>query len=217
MDRRVQVWKLLRQSLTFARQVENNYARYCGKPLRNSTIMDFGCGYGRILRLMYYFSDPHRIWGVDAWQRSIDTCAEARMLGNFVQSESVPTSLPVGETQFDVAFSFSVFTHLAPTAADACLAAVRRHMKEGGLFIATVRPVEYWRAHDQNHGTTVADQMIGKHAHVARIRPAQRSRGRNVWRRIRGVQLLEKPGWKVLGHDWSRQDMYQVSVVLQAA
>jgi len=210
--------ELLRQSLTFARQVENNYARYCGKPLRNSTIMDFGCGYGRILRLMYYFSDPDRIWGVDAWQGSLDTCTEARMLGNFVKSENVPTSLAVGETQFDVAYALSVFTHLAPTAADACLAAVRRHMKEGGLFIATVRPVEYWRFHDQNRGTMVADQMINKHAQSGfAYVPHNGPEGETYGDASVAFNFFKKPGWKVLGHDWSRQDMYQVSVVLQAA
>jgi hypothetical protein len=66
--------ELLRQSLTFARQVENNSARCCCKSLPNSTIKDFGCGYGRILRLVYYFSDPDLIWGVDVWQRSLDAC-----------------------------------------------------------------------------------------------------------------------------------------------
>ncbi|RVD67540.1 class I SAM-dependent methyltransferase, partial [Mesorhizobium sp. M4A.F.Ca.ET.029.04.2.1] len=141
--------ELLKQTLAFTRIVESCAVRHTQKPLHGSTILDFGCGYGRIMRMMYFFSDPDRLWGVDAWENSLMTCKEAGMLGHFVQSERVPERLPVGDTKFDLAFAFSVFTHLAPSAADACLLAMRGHLRDGALFILTIRPVEFWPFIDQ--------------------------------------------------------------------
>src|SRR5690349_14500534 len=54
---------LLQQTTGFVRSVSYNYDKLLGNHLAERTILDFGCGYGRILRLMYYFSSPKRIWG----------------------------------------------------------------------------------------------------------------------------------------------------------
>src|SRR4051812_9615577 len=49
---------LLIQSVAFIRMVENIYARQGIGQLAGRQVLDFGCGYGRLTRLMYYFSDP---------------------------------------------------------------------------------------------------------------------------------------------------------------
>ena len=209
--------ELLRLTTTFARQVENSYARYCGKPIRDSTIMDFGCGYGRILRMMYFFSNPDRIWGVNSWQQSLDTCTNAKVLGHLVKSENVPKSLPVGDTKFDLAFAFSVFTHLAPKAAEACLYAIRKHMNESGLLIATIRPVEYWPFHDQVQRTNIAKEMLAQHEKSGyAYKPHSGPEGETYGDCSMTFDFFRKPGWRVIGHDWSRIDAYQVSVILRA-
>src|SRR5215475_8615963 len=56
---------LLRQTCAFVRSVACNYTRFTGRSLERASILDFGCGYGRIARLMYYFSDPSQMAGVD--------------------------------------------------------------------------------------------------------------------------------------------------------
>jgi SAM-dependent methyltransferase len=110
--------ELLKQTLAFTRIVENTFVRHMGRTLHDASILDFGCGYGRILRMMYHYSNPDQIWGVDPWDMSIATCKDDGVLGHLAQSERVPESLPAGETKFDLAFAFSVFTHLAPHVAD---------------------------------------------------------------------------------------------------
>lgn len=209
---------LLRQTASFVRQLECNYAAVHGQGLRGRTILDFGCGYGRIMRLMYYFTDPDRLWGVDAWDESLATCEEAGMLGNFRLSERIPSSLPVEGTTFDLAYALSIFTHLSPKSADACLNAVRGSMKPGGLFVATVRPIEYWPFHDNNRGTSVAQEMVEQHrsegfAYVAHGGAKGETYGDAS---ISLDYFAQRPEWKLLGHDWSRIDPYQVSVLLQA-
>ena len=52
---------LLGQTLNFVNCIAANYSDLTGKGLKNKKILDFGCGYGRIMRLMYYFTDPKNV------------------------------------------------------------------------------------------------------------------------------------------------------------
>ena len=56
---------LLQRTTSFVRSVAYNCQKLLGHGMEDRTILDFGCGYGRILRLMYYYSSPARIWGLD--------------------------------------------------------------------------------------------------------------------------------------------------------
>lgn len=207
---------LFRQTSAFVRQLENNYTRYAGKPLKNARIMDFGCGYGRIFRMLYYYQNPSQLWGVDAWRRSLDLCKESSLPGNFALSEAKPSRLPVGGGQFDLVFSFSVFTHLAPSAAEACLDAIRACLADGGLFVCTIRPVEFWAYIDAERKSNVARRMIREHeARGYAYLPHNGAEGETYGDCSIAFDYFNRPGWKMLGYDWSVLDPYQVSVILQ--
>lgn len=133
---------LLNQTISFARSVAANYASLTGGSLVDKTLLDFGCGYGRLLRAFSFFSDD--LYGVDPWSESVRICHSSGLTENVYESDYLPVSLPV-PTHFDLVFSFSVFTHLSERATRQCLLAIRRHMKDGGILCVTVRPVEYWR------------------------------------------------------------------------
>jgi hypothetical protein len=47
---------LLRQTYNFVRSTAYNFARLTRRDLTNAMILDYGCGYGRILRMMSYFT-----------------------------------------------------------------------------------------------------------------------------------------------------------------
>lgn len=132
---------LLQQSLSFVRACAENYAALTGTTLRGKRILDFGCGYGRFLRLFSFYTD--RIFGVDAWEQSLEHSRSAGFGDIVARSDEVPATLPV-EGPFDFAFAFSVFTHLDETAALAALGALRGAMAEGGILTITFRPVEFW-------------------------------------------------------------------------
>ena len=57
------------------------------------------------------------------------------------RTEFVPETLPEGD--FDLAYSFSVFTHISEAAAGACLGALHAALNPGGLLILTIRPPAY--------------------------------------------------------------------------
>ncbi len=137
---------LLGQTVGFVRTLAYNYASLSNRSLKDAKILDYGCGYGRITRAMYYYTDPANIWAVDPWDYAIDLCKEVGLLGNLAQSDYLPQSLPAPEGGIDVMFAFSVFTHTSRSATDAALAAMRRHIAEDGLLAITIRAPEYWRA-----------------------------------------------------------------------
>lgn len=138
---------LLAQSLAFVRALEAGAQRHGGKALSVSVILDYGCGWGRLLRLMLKHAPPERLYGVDPWDRSIDICRADGVLGRLAQSEYLPDALPFEGVSFDLIYAFSVFTHLSRRAADTALAALRRRIAPDGLLVVTIRPVEYWRHH----------------------------------------------------------------------
>ena len=149
---------LLRLSAGFVRSLSYNVARLCGRPLDDQRILDFGCGYGRIARLMYYFVGEERLFGVDPWDRSIELCREAGLGTNFLVSDYLPRSLPIDDVRFDLVYAFSVFTHLSQRATVAALSTVREYVAPGGLLCITIRPIEYW--HHDPHTTPVQRQQL---------------------------------------------------------
>jgi len=208
--------QLLMQTASFVRQLENNYTRYVGKPLAGARILDFGCGYGRIFRMLYYYAYPKDLWGIDAWQKSLDLCKQANLPGNFALSDAVPQTLPVGDRKFDLIFSLSVFTHLSPKATEACLSAIRHHIDDRGLLVATVRPIEFWSYIEQVRDQKIAQRMREMHIKegFAYI-PHNGAEGETYGDSSISFEYFSRPGWKMLGYDRSLIDPYQVSIILQ--
>lgn len=207
-------YDLLRNTVPFARQIQNNLLR-AGKDPASCKIMDFGCGYGRFIRTLYYLTDPQNIWGVDAWQKSLDICQADGVMANFIKTDAVPASIPVGGTKFDLAFAFSIFTHLSQRSAEAVLSAVRGVIADDGLFIATIRPVEYWAHHDKANGTDHAPKQTARHhdgyAYVAGVEAADYGLSSMP------LDFFNREGWKVAGHDTTLADPHQISVLLRPA
>jgi SAM-dependent methyltransferase len=135
---------LIRGTSAFVRAVVAQYVRLTGRILGEGRVLDFGCGYGRIARLMYYFSDPNQVFGVDPWDKSIALCRGHNMGENFVQSDYLPIDLPLPGTAFSLVYAFSVFTHLSEKATLLCLRTLRSYISPDGLLVITIRPIEYW-------------------------------------------------------------------------
>lgn len=137
---------LLKQSLNFVRALSQGYTEIVGSSLRQKRVLDFGVGWGRLVRLMYHYCDPENIFGCDPWGASLDICRRDGLKCNLAQSDWLPTSLPFSG-QFDLIFAFSVFTHLSERAATQALGTLMSHLSENGLLVITIRPVEYWSHH----------------------------------------------------------------------
>lgn len=133
---------LLNQSISFMRAISSTYSSLCSQDMLDAKILDYGSGYGRFLRLAMFYSN--NVWGIDPWDRSIEECNSCGLTKNLRLSEYLPQSLPV-DTNFNLIFAFSVFTHLSARATEANLKAMRKHISKEGLACITIRPIEYWR------------------------------------------------------------------------
>jgi len=210
--------ELYAQTAAFTRVLMSNYARYRNRGLEASRILDFGVGYGRIFRMMYYFSDPEALYGVDAWDRSLQLCRDTGLPGNFVLSDRVPTSFPIEDTKIDLIFSFSVFTHLAPDTARASLGALRKHIADDGLAMLTFRPVEFWRFIDQVRGTNDHARLEAEHQKKGiAYEPHSGKEGDTYGDTTFDKAFFETHEWKLLGIDRSIADPYQMLAILEPA
>jgi SAM-dependent methyltransferase len=120
------------------------YQAVTGEVLDGKRILDFGCGYGRMIRLMYKFTDVDSVYGCDPWDKSIQICKADGVLGNFEISDYLPERLPFTGQKFDYIYAHSVFTHTSERATKAALTAIRQAIAPRGALLITVRPIEFW-------------------------------------------------------------------------
>jgi SAM-dependent methyltransferase len=112
-------------------------------PLANvGNILDYGCGWGRVIRFFLKDVEPSKLWGVDPFAEVLDLAKQTNRWCTFEQIPTMPpTSLPDGA--FDAIYLFSVFSHLSEDAHLRLLAEFKRLLRPGGLVIATTRPREF--------------------------------------------------------------------------
>jgi SAM-dependent methyltransferase len=214
---------LLQQTIEFVQAVEYNFKRLTGRNLKNGKVLDFGCGYGRIARLMYYFTSPAKLFCVYPWDESIRLCRESRLPGNFFISDYVPRSLPFRDSDFDLIYCFSVFTHLSMRTARVVLTLLRNYIADDGMLVITVRPKEYWLtngAFDPSSKRSPQDLLEEHRRNGFAFVPRQREPiDGDVTYGDTSVSIdwltREFPEWKIETFDCSPKDPYQRRVFLR--
>lgn len=133
---------LATQSSAFYRKLKQLQARHGGVPIADATVLDFGCGWGRLIRFLARDVAPERLCGCDPYPRILGVCEQTRVPGRLEPIAYVSDTLPFAD-RFDLVYAFSVFTHLAEDTHLACLRAIHAGLDEGGLLITTIRPPAY--------------------------------------------------------------------------
>ena len=101
-------------------------------------ILDFGCGWGRIIRFFLRDLAPERICGIDCMPEAIQLCTSRNRWCQFQQVPTMPpTNLKAGS--FDLVYAYSVFSHLSERAHRAWMDEFHRVLKPGGLVVLTTR------------------------------------------------------------------------------
>ena len=142
---------LLTQSKAFYRHARTTHAAHGRRRLPEATVLDFGCGWGRLTRFFARDVAPGSLLGCDPVEEIIDVCRRSRVPAELARSEFLPERLPF-DRPIDLAFSFSVFTHISEAAADACVRAIHAGLADGGLFVMTIRPPAYLDLEATMHG-----------------------------------------------------------------
>ena len=110
-----------------------------------SSILDFGCGCGRVLRTLYHHARPdQRLFGTDIDAEAIAWCSAN--YGKAATFDCNPTMPPMCyvDDQFDFVYSVSVFTHLPEDMQWAWLSELKRITKAGAHLALSFHGVNYY-------------------------------------------------------------------------
>lgn len=133
---------LAAQSVCFYRKLKASQSAHGKAPLSESRVLDFGCGWGRLTRMLGRDVEPGNLYGCDPVETILEVCRDSRVPARLARSEFLPEELPFSE-KFDLVFAFSVFTHISEAAHLASLRAIHKGLAEDGLLVVTVRPPAY--------------------------------------------------------------------------
>jgi SAM-dependent methyltransferase len=136
---------LAAQGAAFYRRLTARFTEHGDVALHRARVLDFGCGWGRLTRMLARDVAPGMLFGCDPAQLVLDVCRATGVPATVARSELVPDSVPF-EGSFDLAFAFSVFTHLSETAHERSLLALHGALRPGAILVVTVRPPGYARA-----------------------------------------------------------------------
>jgi acetyltransferase-like isoleucine patch superfamily enzyme/SAM-dependent methyltransferase len=98
------------------------------------SILDFGCGCGRMLLWMEELGRAQMLHGTDIDAEAIAWCREHIPYAKLSVNAGDPP-LPFADGAFDLIFNHSVFTHIDERRQDAWLAELRRVTRPGGFVI----------------------------------------------------------------------------------
>ena len=99
-------------------------------------LLDFGCGWGRVTRLLALKYGQKGLFGLDVNQAALATAAAAMPKATFALLENDPPS-PLREGLIDLAISVSVFSHLNERYQESWAADIARMVAPSGLAFVT--------------------------------------------------------------------------------
>lgn len=137
------------QAFQFYKLVLKLVSQYGNTHISQSSILDFGCGWGRILRF-FLREVPHpNLHGCDVWDEILNVARSDNKWCTFSQVGSFPQS-SYSDEKFDVVYLYSVFSHLSEECHTAWVNEFRRILKPGGILVVTTRSLDYLKRMDRN-------------------------------------------------------------------
>jgi SAM-dependent methyltransferase len=122
--------------------------------------LDFGCGYGRVLRFLCERVPPERIWAADVLHEGVDFCSTEFNVhpvysnANLELAELVP---------FDFAYAISVLSHLDERNSRAFLRLLGEAVEPNGIVLFTTHG--RWSL---EHPETYGEEYVRRRAEIAR-------------------------------------------------
>lgn len=106
-------------------------------------LLDFGVGWGRIVRFFLNELSEESLFGVDVNKMILDECRRLGVPGQFSQIEN-EGHLPYADNTFEVVCAYSVFTHLPEKLSDHWASEIERVLQPGGVFIFTLLTASFF-------------------------------------------------------------------------
>jgi SAM-dependent methyltransferase len=109
---------------------------------QTGSLLDFGCGCGRIIR--NWKDLPGSVYGSDYNPHLVRWCADHLRFAQFRVNDFEPP-LPYADDSFDLVYSISIFTHLDEPLQVPWMQELARVVRPGGLILVTVSGEERLR------------------------------------------------------------------------
>lgn len=132
----------LKEAFTFYQFIKNISKKNNIDFNQNIKILDFGCGWGRIIRFFLKDLPASNLYGIDCDSEIIEVCKNSNLNCNFsVNGIFPPTEFK--DNSFDIIYAYSVFSHLSEEAHKKWIIEFKRILKPNGVLIATTRPRDF--------------------------------------------------------------------------
>jgi 2-polyprenyl-3-methyl-5-hydroxy-6-metoxy-1,4-benzoquinol methylase len=135
-------YNTLKEAFSFYQFIKLTGKKYGVTLSPDSKILDFGCGWGRIIRFFLKDVNAKNLYGIDCDEEIIKICQTSNLNGNFQVNNIYPPT-EFKDNFFDVIYTYSVFSHLSEEAHKIWLSEFKRILKPGGILIATTRDRDY--------------------------------------------------------------------------
>ena len=157
-------------------ELVTEFSRTYGPELREGmSVLDFGCGIGRVARFFPQVSGADVI-GCDLHEAAIEWCQAHMPHGTYLQGTPAPP-LDLADNSVDLLLAVSVLTHLDENLEDKWLADWKRVLKPGGLAVVTY------------HGVGLIEANIPKESPV-------RDWIEQEWEKRGGIAFLDNKAWE---------------------
>jgi len=183
--------------------------------LNNKSILDYGCGHGRITRYITKMLSPEKLVAADVWESAVNFCAEQFNATPFLISGNNTIS-KLG-LKYDIILSYSVFSHLPPQSFGFNLTELKNSLNEDGILLFTT----HGKYHSDMNKLSLKDGFhygsLGKQPNHTGGRLSGDEYSFMCVTKEYVVNVLEKVGLKLLEHvqdihKFSGQELYVVEL-----
>lgn len=188
--------------------------RLYGGDLSKERVLDFGVGWGRLIRLFAHDLPTDRLYGVDVDASILEVCATTGVPGDLTWIEP-GGRLPYEDGWFGLAYAYSVFSHLSEAAAIDAYGELARVLRPGGQLTFTTQGRRFLelccgiRKKSKREVLTDAEAMIdGFFADPFSAR-AGFLEGHHVYSAVGGGGVLTADfyGWAAIPDRWLRANL----------
>jgi ubiquinone/menaquinone biosynthesis C-methylase UbiE len=130
-------------------EVENVLRKNSIKLGDTGSVLDFGCGCGRIIRHFYFNNKNLRFFGSDYNPVLINWCRENLSFADFSVNQLSPP-MNYGNENFNMIYARSVFTHIGADLQKSWMKEFHRVLKAGGYLYITTHGESTFRNLDKN-------------------------------------------------------------------
>ena len=131
---RVDARGFIESGLLAARSIEDALARNALSLGAFDSVLDFGCGCGRVMRHWRGRSSITRFYGSDYNKYLIDCCRESLSFADFSTNGLEPPTAFADE-KFDLVYALSVFTHMPEDLTARWVTELTRILRPGGYLL----------------------------------------------------------------------------------